>query len=240
MIRVDHAANSVRRASMPGARRSRHRLPAGRAVVTWPRRRPSITALLEMLTSVAFADAAPPLWNVAGSRWARHRADRPRAAMACTAAVETRSTSLRTAARDTGRKRTRTRATIERIQAEELEHKEPRSARRGAAARLPLMSFLIRAGCRAPSRFPSASREIEHVGPHRHCRSRPAFGPPPRARRAARTAGGGVRRRPLPAKLERRDRRLRPPAGVRPLPHPSPCANPPPPTSSPRPTACTR
>lgn len=93
-----------------------------------------------------------PLWNAAGfALGAATALIGPRAAMACTAAVETEiDLHYAEQLRDLGDAEPELAATIERFQAEELEHKET-AIGHGAEQQLgyPLMSALIRAGCRA-------------------------------------------------------------------------------------------
>jgi len=93
-----------------------------------------------------------PLWNVAGfALGAATALIGPRAAMACTAAVETEiDIHYEQQRQELGGSEPELAATIERFQAEELEHKET-AIGHGAEQQLgyPVMSFLIRAGCRA-------------------------------------------------------------------------------------------
>ena len=93
-----------------------------------------------------------PIWNVAGfALGAATALIGPRAAMACTAAVETEiDLHYEEQRRELGEREPELAATIERFQAEELEHKET-AIGHGAEQQLgyPVMSFLIRAGCRA-------------------------------------------------------------------------------------------
>ena len=93
-----------------------------------------------------------PFWNVAGFTLGAVTAFiGPRAAMACTAAVETEiDLHYEEQRRALGTQEPELAATIERFQAEELEHKET-AIGHGAEQQLgyPVMSFLIRAGCRA-------------------------------------------------------------------------------------------
>ena len=93
-----------------------------------------------------------PLWNVAGfALGAATALIGPRAAMACTAAVETEiDLHYEEQRRELGDDEPELAAVIERFQAEELEHKAT-AIDHGAEQQLgyPIMSFLIRAGCRA-------------------------------------------------------------------------------------------
>ncbi len=93
-----------------------------------------------------------PLWHVAGyALGAATALLGPKAAMACTAAVETEIDAHYQAQRDAlGDRDPELAAHIEDFQAEELEHKATAIAH-GAEemAGYPLMSAVIRAGCRA-------------------------------------------------------------------------------------------
>ena len=128
--------------------------PAGRAVVHM--------AAQEAVHHRHFADMLAargirptllhPLWNAAGfALGAATALIGPRAAMACTAAVETEiDIHYEQQRQELGDSEPELAATIERFQAEELEHKET-AIGHGAEQQIgyPVMSFLIRAGCRA-------------------------------------------------------------------------------------------
>lgn len=93
-----------------------------------------------------------PVWNVAGfALGAVTAAMGPRAAMACTAAVETEiDRHYRDQLNELGDSDPEFSAAVAEFQAEELEHKEVAlAAGAGNAPGYPLLSIAIRAGCRA-------------------------------------------------------------------------------------------
>ena len=93
-----------------------------------------------------------PLWSVAGHALGAVTAlIGPKAAMACTAAVETEiDKHYAEQLHGLGDRDPELSATIAEFQAEELEHRETALAFGAAEApAYPLMSFVIRAGCRA-------------------------------------------------------------------------------------------
>jgi 3-demethoxyubiquinol 3-hydroxylase len=93
-----------------------------------------------------------PVWNIAGHALGAATAlISPQAAMACTAAVETEiDKHYADQLRALGQEEPELAATIEEFQAEELEHRDTAIAA-GAedAFGYPIMSAIIRAGCRA-------------------------------------------------------------------------------------------
>ena len=128
--------------------------PAGRAVVHMAHQEAAHLAHFEAMlrTRGVRPTLLYPFWNAAGYALGAVTAlIGPRAAMACTAAVETEiDLHYSEQLRELGDSEPELSATIERFQAEELEHKET-AIGHGAEQQLgyPLMSFLIRAGCRA-------------------------------------------------------------------------------------------
>ena len=99
--------------------------------------------------------ALQPFWNVAGfALGAATALLGPRAAMACTVAVETEIDRHYQAQRDAlAGSEPRLEAAIAEFQAEELEHKQTALAHGAEAApAYPLLSAVIRAGCRAAIR----------------------------------------------------------------------------------------
>ena len=155
MIRVDHAGEFGATRIYAGQLAVLGTTsPAGRAVVHM--------AAQEAVHHKHFADMLTargirptllhPIWNVAGyALGAATALIGPRAAMACTAAVETEiDIHYEQQRQELGDGEPELAATIERFQAEELEHKET-AIGHGAEQQLgyPVMSFLIRAGCRA-------------------------------------------------------------------------------------------
>ena len=155
MIRVDHAgefgATRIYAGQLAVLGTSS---PAGRAIVHMAAQEAEHLKHFEGL--LAQRRVRPtllhPLWNVAGyALGAATALIGPRAAMACTAAVETEiDLHYEDQRRELGDGEPELAATIERFQAEELEHKET-AIGHGAEQQLgyPIMSFLIRAGCRA-------------------------------------------------------------------------------------------
>jgi ubiquinone biosynthesis monooxygenase Coq7 len=96
--------------------------------------------------------ALQPVWNVAGfALGAVTAAMGPRAAMACTAAVETEiDRHYQHQLEELGDRDPELSAAVEDFRAEELEHKEA-ALKAGAesAPGYPILSLAIRAGCRA-------------------------------------------------------------------------------------------
>ena len=155
MIRVDHAGEyGATRIYAGQLAILGTQSPAGRAVVHMAAQEAEHLKHFEgMLTARRIRPTLlHPLWNIAGYGLGAVTAlIGPRAAMACTAAVETEiDLHYAEQRRDLGDAEPELGATIDRFQAEELEHKETALAH-GAEQQLgyPLMSFLIRAGCRA-------------------------------------------------------------------------------------------
>ncbi len=155
MIRVDHAGEyGATRIYAGQLAVLGTQSPAGRAVVHMASQEAEHLKHFEgMLRSRRVRPTLlHPVWNVAGFALGAVTAFiGPRAAMACTAAVETEiDLHYEEQRRELGTQEPELAATIERFQAEELEHKET-AIGHGAEQQLgyPLMSFLIRAGCRA-------------------------------------------------------------------------------------------
>lgn len=155
MIRVDHAgeygATRIYAGQLAVLGTSS---PAGRAVVHMAAQEAAHLKHFEgMLTDRRVRPTLlHPLWNAAGFALGAVTAlIGPRAAMACTAAVETEiDLHYEEQRRQLGDAEPELAATIERFQAEELEHKQT-AIGHGAEQQLgyPVMSALIRAGCRA-------------------------------------------------------------------------------------------
>ena len=155
MIRVDHAGEyGATRIYAGQLAVLGTQTPAGRAVVHMAAQEAEHLEHFEgMLRSRRVRPTLlHPVWNAAGFALGAVTAlIGPRAAMACTAAVETEiDLHYAEQRRELGNAEPELAATIERFQAEELEHKET-AIGHGAEQQLgyPLMSFLIRAGCRA-------------------------------------------------------------------------------------------
>ncbi len=155
MIRVDHAGEYgatriyAGQLAVLGATS-----PAGRAVVHMAAQEAEHLKHFEgLLTARGVRPTLlHPLWNVAGfALGAATALIGPRAAMACTAAVETEiDKHYGDQLRQLGDEDPDLSATITEFQAEELEHRETAIAA-GAenAVGYPLLSAVIRAGCRA-------------------------------------------------------------------------------------------
>lgn len=155
MIRVDHAGEyGATRIYAGQLAVLGSTSPAGRAVVHMAAQEAEHLKHFEaMLTARGIRPTLlHPFWNIAGYALGTATAlMSPRAAMACTAAVETEiDKHYDEQRRELGNTEPELAATIERFQAEELEHKET-AIGHGAEQQLgyPVMSALIRAGCRA-------------------------------------------------------------------------------------------
>ena len=155
MIRVDHAGEYGATRIYAGQLAVLGTTsPAGRAIVHMAQQEDAHLAHFEgmLRTRRIRPTLLHPFWNVAGYALGVATAlISPRAAMACTAAVETEiDLHYEEQRRELGDSEPELAATIERFQAEELEHKET-AIGHGAEQQLgyPVMSFLIRAGCRA-------------------------------------------------------------------------------------------
>lgn len=155
MIRVDHAGEYGATRIYAGQLAVLGTVsPAGRAIVHMAAQETEHLRTFEAM--IAARRVRPtllhPMWNVAGYALGAVTAlIGPRAAMACTAAVETEiDLHYEDQRRALGDSEPELAATIARFQAEELEHKET-ALDHGAEEQLgyPLMSALIRAGCRA-------------------------------------------------------------------------------------------
>ncbi len=155
MIRVDHAGEyGATRIYAGQLAVLGTQSPAGRAVVHMAAQEAEHLKHFEgMLRSRRVRPTLlHPVWNAAGFALGAVTAlIGPRAAMACTAAVETEiDLHYAQQRRELGNDEPELAATIERFQAEELEHKET-AIGHGAEQQIgyPLLSFMIRAGCRA-------------------------------------------------------------------------------------------
>lgn len=154
MIRVDHAGEyGATRIYAGQLAVLGTRSPAGRAVVHMAAQEAEHLKHFESMLRARRVRPTllHPLWNAAGFALGAVTAlIGPRAAMACTAAVETEiDIHYEDQRRELGDQEPELAATIERFQAEELEHKAT-ALEHGAEQQLgyPVMSALIRAGCR--------------------------------------------------------------------------------------------
>ena len=155
MIRVDHAGEYGATRIYAGQLAVLGTAsPAGRAIVHMAGQEAEHLKHFEAMLSARGVRPTllHPLWTAAGFALGAVTAlIGPRAAMACTAAVETEiDLHYAEQRRELGDGEPELAATIERFQAEELEHKET-AIGHGAEQQLgyPLMSAVIRAGCRA-------------------------------------------------------------------------------------------